>query len=172
LFRKGHYSLPHHPISLFWERAFNDDKPKITYIHSHNKNDSQNILYWLSKTIIRRIFSFSTVNGCNRPHLAIWNHCAVVVPPHCFKSCRSAVTKWLKLHQLQKSSIWTTPLSSEKDWPQWSVSSLSQVEILHFAVSDRLPLPMDFSTVLASLLSTRVGDRGYVGHFFLYAANF
>jgi hypothetical protein len=53
----------------------------------------------------------------------------------------------------------TTPLSSEKDWPQWSISSLSQVEILHFAAPDGLPLPMDISTILTSLVSTGVRQR-------------
>jgi hypothetical protein len=61
------------------------------------------------------------------------------------------------LHQLKTSPIWIsgpTWLTSEKDWPQWNVSSLSQAKALHLAeistiaAPERIPLTKDISKVI------------------------
>jgi hypothetical protein len=118
-------------------------------------SDSQIVLYWLSKNdkqknlfVANRV---STIITFNRLHQASWHYCPTASNP------ADLVTRGLTLHQLQTSSIWTRGplwLSSEDEWPQWSVSSLSQIKILHLAeistiaAPERLPLPLDISTVI------------------------
>ena len=118
-------------------------------------SDSQIVLYWLSKSdrnknlfVANRI---TAIQDFNRLHTASWHYCPTASNP------ADLVTRGLTLHQLKTSPIWIsgpTWLTSEKDWPQWNVSSLSQAKALHLAeistiaAPERIPLTKDISKVI------------------------
>ncbi|XP_057379622.1 uncharacterized protein LOC130701716 [Daphnia carinata] len=118
-------------------------------------SDSQIVLYWLSKAdrlknpfVSNRI---ATIQAFNRLHLATWNYCPTTSNP------ADLLTRGITLQQLQASPIWINGpswLPSREDWPQWSVSRLNQVKILHLmdistkTAPTRLPLTIDIAKVM------------------------
>jgi hypothetical protein len=118
-------------------------------------SDSQIVLYWLSKSDRNKnLFvanCITAIQDFNRLHTASWHYCPTASNP------ADLVTRGLTLHQLKTSPIWIsgpTWLTSEKDWPKWNVSSLSQFKALHLAeistiaAPERIPLTKYISKVI------------------------